>query len=55
MPNGVQSDIDDAKAVVNHLGIPSYIVKHRAAYTALTNAIIQGEGYGVVTGRTDIS
>ena len=26
-----------------------------AAYTALTNAIIQGEGYGVVTGRADIS
>ena len=24
MPNGVQSDIDDAKAVVEHLGIPSY-------------------------------
>ena len=22
MPNGVQSDIDDAKAVVNHLGFP---------------------------------
>ena len=22
MPNGVQSDIDDAKAVVEHLGIP---------------------------------
>ena len=43
MPNGVQSDIDDAKAVVNHLGIPHIIVNIGAAYV-LTNAIIQGEG-----------
>lgn len=55
MPNGVQSDIDDAKAVVNHLGIPHIIVNIGAAYTALTNAIIQGEGYEAVTGRADIS
>ena len=27
MPNGIQSDIDDAKAVVAHLGIPHIIVK----------------------------
>ena len=48
MPNGIQSDIDDAKAVVNHLGIPHIIVNIGAAYTALTNAIIQGEGYEAI-------
>ena len=40
MPNGVQSDIDDAQAVVNHLGI---------------HAIVQAKGYDVVTGRTDLA
>ena len=55
MPNGIQSDIDDAKAVVAHLGIPHIIVNIGAAYEALTNAIIQGEGYKAVTGRSDIS
>lgn len=55
MPNGVQSDIDDAKAVVNHLGIPHIIVNIGTAYESLTNAIIQGEGYEAVTGRADIS
>ena len=55
MPNGIQSDIDDAKAVVNHLGIPHIIVNIGTAYESLTNAIIQGEGYEAVTGRADIS
>ncbi|WP_346660754.1 NAD(+) synthase [uncultured Veillonella sp.] len=55
MPNGIQSDIDDAKAVVAHLGIPHIIVNIGTAYEALTNAIIQGEGYKAVTGRSDIS
>ena len=31
MPNGVQSDIDDAKAVVGHLGIPHMTVNIGAA------------------------
>ena len=55
MPNGIQSDIDDAKAVVAHLGIPHIIVNIGTAYEALMNAIIQGEGYTAVTGRSDIS
>ena len=55
MPNGVQSDIDDAKAVVEHLGIPHMTVNIGAAYEALTQAIVQGEGYDVVTGRNDLS
>ena len=55
MPNGVQSDIDDAKAVVEHLGIPYMTVNIGAAYEALTQAIVQGEGYDVVTGRNDLS
>ena len=55
MPNGVQSDIDDAKAVVAHLGIPHMTVNIGSAYEALTQAIVQGEGYDVVTGRNDLS
>lgn len=55
MPNGVQSDIDDAKAVVEHLDIPHMMVNIGAAYEALTQAIVQGEGYDVVTGRNDLS
>ena len=55
MPNGVQSDIDDAKAVVEHLGIPHMTVNIGATYEALTQSIVQGEGYDVVTGRNDLS
>lgn len=55
MPNGVQSDIDDAKAVVEHLGIPHMTVNIGSAYEALTQAIVQGDGYDVVTGRNDLS
>lgn len=55
MPNGVQSDIDDAKAVVAHIGIPHMTVNIGAAYEALTQAIVQSEDYGVVTGRKDLS
>lgn len=55
MPNGVQSDIDDAQAVVNHLGIPHMTVNIGAVYEALTHAIVQAKGYDVVTGRTDLS
>ena len=55
MPNGVQSDIDDAKAVVEHLDIPHMTVNIGTAYEALTQAIVQGEGYDVVTGRNDLS
>ena len=55
MPNGVQSDIEDAKAVVEHLGIPHMTVNIGATYEALTQSIVQGEGYDVVTGRNDLS
>jgi len=55
MPNGIQSDIDDAKAVVEHLGIPHMTVNIGSAYEALTQAIVQGDGYNVVTGRNDLS
>ena len=55
MPNGIQSDIDDAKAVVEHLGIPYMTVNIGSAYEALMQAIVQGDGYNVVTGRNDLS
>ena len=55
MPNDVQSDIDDAKEVVVHLGIPYMIVNIGNAYRALTEAIVQGEGFSNVTGRTDLA
>lgn len=55
MPNDVQSDIDDAKAVVAHLGIPYMIVNIGNAYRALTEAIVQGEGFFHVTGRNDLA
>ena len=55
MPNDVQSDIDDAKEVVAHLGIPYMIVNIGNAYRALTKAIVQGEGFSNVTGRTDLA
>lgn len=55
MPNDVQSDIDDAKAVVKHLGIPYMIVNIGNAYYALTEAIVQGEGFFRVTGRNDLA
>ena len=55
MPNDVQSDIDDAKEVVAHLGIPYMIVNIGNAYRALTEAIVQGEGFSNVTGRTDLA
>ena len=55
MPNDVQSDIDDAKAVVKHLGIPYMIVNIGNADCALTEAIVQGEGFFRVTGRNDLA
>lgn len=55
MPNDVQSDIDDARAVVKHLGIPYMIVNIGNAYCALTEAIVQGEGFFRVTGRNDLA
>ena len=50
-----KSDIDDAKAVVKHLGIPYMIVNIGNAYCALTEAIVQGEGFFRVTGRNDLA
>ena len=55
MPNDVQSDIDDAKEVVAHLGIPYMIVNIGNVYRALTESIVQGEGFSNVTGRTDLA
>lgn len=55
MPNDIQSDIDDAKAVVAHLGIPHIIVNIGSAYRALTSAIVNAEGFTAVTGRRDLS
>lgn len=39
MPNGVQSDIDVAYAVVEHLGISHIVVNIKSAYDALTEEI----------------
>ncbi len=39
MPNNVQSDINDSKAVVEHLGIKSVIVNIGTTYNALTSEI----------------
>lgn len=55
MPNDVQSDIDDAKAVVKHLGIPHLVVNIGNAYQALTSAIVNADGFATVTGRRDLA
>ncbi len=39
MPNGVQSDIGDAKALVEHLGIKHYIVNIKEGYDGIVNAL----------------
>ncbi len=39
MPNGVQSDIADAKQLVEHLGIKHYICNIKDAYTAVMESI----------------
>ncbi len=39
MPNGEQADIDDALALVGHLGIRNYIVNIKEAYDGVVNAI----------------
>ena len=44
MPNDVQSDIDDAKAVVKHLGIPYMIVNIGNAYCALGRSLLTRGG-----------
>lgn len=40
MPNGVQSDIDDALQLVNHLGIKYYICNIKEAYDATVKSLI---------------
>lgn len=39
MPNSVQSDIDDSKALVEHLGIKSVIINIGTTYNSLTGEI----------------
>ena len=39
MPNGIQADIDDAKHVVEHLGIKHFIVNIKDAYEGAVNAL----------------
>ena len=39
MPNSVQSDIDDSKALVKHLGIKSVIINIGTTFNSLTNEI----------------
>ena len=39
MPNGVQSDINDAKWLVSHLGIRHYIINIKDAFDAIVNGI----------------
>ncbi len=39
MPNGVQADIDDAKALVQFLGIRHYIVNIKGGYDGIVNAL----------------
>lgn len=48
MPNGVQSDIDDAKQIAQHLGISYMIVNIGAAVTGLTGAIEEADGVGTL-------
>ena len=40
MPNGVQSDIDDALKLVNHLGIKYYICNIKEAYDATVQSLL---------------
>ena len=39
MPNGIQADIDDAKLLVQHLGIRHYIVNIKDGYDGIVNAL----------------
>ena len=39
MPNGVQSDIEDAKHLVEHLGIRHYIINIKDAFDGIVNGI----------------
>lgn len=41
LPNGTQRDIDDARAVANHLGIPSYEINIQTAYNGVLGAVSQ--------------
>lgn len=50
MPNGVQPDIDDAKAIVEHVGIRYIVVNIHSAVTALEEALVQGDGFSAVGG-----
>lgn len=55
MPNGVQSDIDDAKLVVEHLGIPYIIVNIGDAYQALSKAITETPGFIDIAKESQLS
>ncbi|SEQ01931.1 NAD+ synthase [Lachnospiraceae bacterium RM5] len=43
MPNGVQSDIDDAKEIAKFLGIKAMVVNINDAFTGLTKAILNAK------------
>ncbi len=43
MPNGVQSDIDSARLLVEHLGIKSLVVNIKEAFDGVIGAINNGE------------
>ena len=55
MPNGVQHDIDVARAVVEHLGIRSYEVNIKDAYDAIYGAVEQAVGEVSEQSRVNLS
>ena len=55
MPNNVQSDIDDSKKLVAHLGIQHYIVNIGAATTALTESIKEAAPELEISSQTTIN
>lgn len=53
MPNGVQSDIDDAKEVVATLEIRHMVVNIGAAVESLKQSILDGDHFSDITGSTE--
>lgn len=55
MPNGIQSDIEDSRELVCHLGIPSLTVDISAAVNGLKEAIESADGFEGVSGSDELS
>ncbi len=55
MPNGEQSDIEDARALVKAVGIPSVEINIGSAFDAMMETLGTNEKLLALTGRTEVS